>query len=107
MHNYIDRNYEYCLRSLDGANEQQNVDLKRQLQLIEQEASVLTTKNQTLEADNEKLQAENKKNQVNFISHHLLYLCTYNQWWFSLLRGCAVHCQIKTTSNYTHLDILL
>lgn len=59
---------------MDGANEQQNVDLKRQLQLIEQEASVLTTKNQTLEADNEKLQAENKKNQVNIISHHLLYV---------------------------------
>lgn len=51
-------------RSLDGASEQQNVDLKRQLQVIEQEASVLRAKTQSLEADNEKLQAENKKMQV-------------------------------------------
>lgn len=40
------------------------MDLKRQLQVIEQEASVLRAKTQTLEADNEKLQAENKKLQV-------------------------------------------
>ncbi|XP_060806569.1 myosin-2 heavy chain isoform X2 [Amyelois transitella] len=51
-------------KSLDGASEQQNVDLKRQLQVIEQEASVLRTKTQSLEADNEKLQAENKKLQL-------------------------------------------
>ncbi|XP_045773903.1 rootletin isoform X4 [Maniola jurtina] len=50
-------------KSLD-ANDQQNVDLKRQLQVIEQEASVLRAKTQSLEADNEKLQAENKKLQL-------------------------------------------
>ncbi|XP_038208413.1 myosin-9 isoform X3 [Zerene cesonia] len=49
-------------KSLDG--DQQNVDLKRQLQVIEQEASVLRTKTQSLEADNEKLQAENKRLQL-------------------------------------------
>ncbi|XP_026319891.1 protein MLP1 homolog isoform X2 [Hyposmocoma kahamanoa] len=46
-------------KSLDG--DQQNVDLKRQLQVIEQEATVLRAKTQSLEADNEKLQAENKR----------------------------------------------
>ncbi|CAH2102685.1 unnamed protein product [Euphydryas editha] len=51
-------------KSLDAANEQQNVDLKRQLQVIEQEANVLRAKTQALEADNEKLQAENKKLQL-------------------------------------------
>ncbi|XP_030026856.2 putative leucine-rich repeat-containing protein DDB_G0290503 isoform X2 [Manduca sexta] len=50
-------------KSLD-ANDQQNVDLKRQLQVIEQEANVLRSKTQSLEADNEKLQAENKKLQL-------------------------------------------
>ncbi|KAJ0182614.1 hypothetical protein K1T71_001983 [Dendrolimus kikuchii] len=50
-------------RSLD-ASDQQNVDLKRQLQVIEQEASVLRAKTQSLEADNEKLLAENKKLQL-------------------------------------------
>lgn len=52
-------------RSLDSTSEQQNVDLKRQLQVIEQEASVLRAKTQSLEVDNEKLQAENKKLQVS------------------------------------------
>ncbi|KAL0901673.1 hypothetical protein ABMA27_006872 [Loxostege sticticalis] len=51
-------------KSLDSSSEQQNVDLKRQLQVIEQEASVLRAKTQSLEADNEKLQAENKKLQL-------------------------------------------
>ncbi|CAH0724758.1 unnamed protein product, partial [Brenthis ino] len=51
-------------KSLDATSDQQNVDLKRQLQVIEQEASVLRAKTQTLEADNEKLQAENKKLQL-------------------------------------------
>ncbi|KAM3967746.1 LOW QUALITY PROTEIN: uncharacterized protein ACR2FA_011294 [Aphomia sociella] len=51
-------------KSLDSTSEQQNVDLKRQLQVIEQEASVLRTKTQSLEVDNEKLQAENKKLQL-------------------------------------------
>ncbi|XP_052745428.1 muscle-specific protein 300 kDa [Bicyclus anynana] len=50
-------------KSLD-ASDQQNVDLKRQLQVIEQEANVLRAKTQSLEADNEKLQAENKKLQL-------------------------------------------
>lgn len=49
-------------KSLDG--DQQNVDLKRQLQVIEQEANVLRSKTQTLEADNEKLLSENKKLQL-------------------------------------------
>ncbi|XP_022822496.1 centromere-associated protein E isoform X6 [Spodoptera litura] len=49
-------------KSLDG--DQQNVDLKRQLQVIEQEANVLRAKTQSLEADNEKLQLENKKLQL-------------------------------------------
>ncbi|XP_026759007.2 uncharacterized protein LOC113518335 isoform X2 [Galleria mellonella] len=51
-------------KSLDSTSEQQNVDLKRQLQVIEQEASVLRSKTQSLEADNERLQAENKKMQL-------------------------------------------
>ncbi|XP_063548705.1 uncharacterized protein LOC134755936 isoform X1 [Cydia strobilella] len=51
-------------KSLDGSNDQQTVDLKRQLQVIEQEATVLRSKTQSLEADNEKLQAENKKLQL-------------------------------------------
>ncbi|XP_059045988.1 uncharacterized protein LOC131841690 isoform X2 [Achroia grisella] len=51
-------------KSLDSTSEQQNVDLKRQLQVIEQEACVLRSKTQSLEADNEKLQAENKKLQL-------------------------------------------
>ncbi|XP_063357519.1 uncharacterized protein LOC134647220 isoform X2 [Cydia amplana] len=51
-------------KSLDGSNDQQTVDLKRQLQVIEQEATVLRSKTQSLEADNEKLQTENKKLQL-------------------------------------------
>lgn len=42
-------------------SDQQTLDLKRQLQVVEQEASVLRARNQTLESDNEKLTAENKK----------------------------------------------
>lgn len=41
--------------------EQQTLDLKRQLQLVEQEAAILRAKITTLETDNEKLVAENKK----------------------------------------------
>ncbi|XP_077295291.1 uncharacterized protein LOC143917604 isoform X2 [Arctopsyche grandis] len=52
-------------KSLDGANEQQNVDLKRQLQLVEQEVGILRNKIQTLETDNETLQTENKKLQLS------------------------------------------
>ncbi|XP_068626900.1 early endosome antigen 1 isoform X5 [Battus philenor] len=51
-------------KSLDGGSDLQNVDLKRQLQVIEQEANVLRAKTQSLEADNEKLQSENKKLQL-------------------------------------------
>ncbi|CAH2050250.1 unnamed protein product, partial [Iphiclides podalirius] len=51
-------------KSLDGPSDLQNVDLKRQLQVIEQEANVLRAKTQSLEADNEKLQSENKKLQL-------------------------------------------
>jgi DNA repair exonuclease SbcCD ATPase subunit len=48
-------------RSLDSGSEQQTLDLKRQLQVVEQEATILRTKTQTLESDNEKLAAENKQ----------------------------------------------
>nr|CAD7445857.1 unnamed protein product [Timema bartmani] len=48
-------------KSLDSGNEQHNLDLKRQLQLIEQEAAILRTKIQILESDNDKLSAENKR----------------------------------------------
>lgn len=40
------------------------MDLKRQLQLVEQEASILRTKTMTLENENEKLSAENRKMQL-------------------------------------------
>lgn len=53
----------FCNSSLDGASE--SIDLKRQLQNVEQEASILRTKNQTLEMDYEKLLAENKKLQLS------------------------------------------
>jgi hypothetical protein len=43
------------------------LDLKRQLQVIEQEAVILRTKIQTLESDNEKLAAENKQLQLQRI----------------------------------------
>lgn len=46
-------------RSLDG--DQQTLDLKRQLQVVEQEAVILQSKLQSLETENEKLMAENKK----------------------------------------------
>lgn len=49
---------------MDSPTEQKALDLKRQLQLVEQEAAVLRTKITTLEADNEKLSAENKKLQL-------------------------------------------
>lgn len=49
-------------RSLDL--DQQTLDLKRQLQVIEQEALVLRTKVQGLEADNDQLNSENKKLQL-------------------------------------------
>lgn len=43
---------------MDG--DQQTLDLRRQLQVVEQEAVVLRTKIQTLETENEKLLSENK-----------------------------------------------
>lgn len=46
-------------RSLDA--DQQALDMKRQLQVVEQEATVLRTRNQTLESDYEKMMAENKR----------------------------------------------
>ena len=51
-------------RSLDALTEQQVQDLKRQLQVIEQEATVLRAKTQSLEQDNEKYQGEIKKLQA-------------------------------------------
>lgn len=44
--------------------DQQTIDLKRQLQVIEQEAVVLRSKVQSLESENEKLVTENKKLQL-------------------------------------------
>lgn len=44
--------------------DQQTIDLKRQLQVIEQEAVVLRSKVQSLESENEKLVMENKKLQL-------------------------------------------
>lgn len=41
--------------------DQQTIDLKRQLQVIEQEAVVLRSKVQSLENENEKLATENKR----------------------------------------------
>lgn len=49
-------------RSLDS--DQQTVDLKRQLQLVEQEATILRTKTQALESENETLVSENRKLQM-------------------------------------------
>ncbi|KAF6213538.1 hypothetical protein GE061_011258 [Apolygus lucorum] len=46
-------------RSLDG--DQQTVDLKRQLQVIETEANVLRSKTQELESENDKLVSENRR----------------------------------------------
>lgn len=44
--------------------DQQNLDLKRQIQVMEQEAAILRNKVQTLETENEKLIVENKKLQL-------------------------------------------
>lgn len=52
-------------RSLDGGNEQQALDLKRQLTLMESEASVLRSRAQQLESENDKILAENKKLQLS------------------------------------------
>ncbi|KAJ1527818.1 hypothetical protein ONE63_007764 [Megalurothrips usitatus] len=51
-------------KSLEGPSEQQAIDLKRQLQVIENEAMVLRQRTQTLEAENEKLNSENKRLQL-------------------------------------------
>jgi chromosome segregation ATPase len=45
-------------------SDSQSIDLKRQLQVVEQEATVLRTKTQTLEQENDKLLAEVKKMQL-------------------------------------------
>lgn len=49
----------------DSIQDSQTIDIKRQLQVVEQEASVLRTKTQTLEQENENLLAEVKRLQVN------------------------------------------
>lgn len=49
----------------DTVQDAQTTDMKRQLQVVEQEASVLRTKTQTLEQENENLLAEVKRLQVN------------------------------------------
>lgn len=52
-------------RSLETpVSESQSIDLKRQLQVVEQEASVLRTKTQTLEQENDKMLAEVKQLQL-------------------------------------------
>ncbi|XP_052122837.1 uncharacterized protein LOC113212291 isoform X2 [Frankliniella occidentalis] len=51
-------------KSLEGPTEQQAIDLKRQLQVIENEAMVLRQRTQTLEAENDKLNSENKRLQL-------------------------------------------
>lgn len=51
--------------------EVQNVDLKRQLQVVEQEASVFRTKAQTLESENDKLLAEVKKVQLQLARNNI------------------------------------
>ncbi|KAK3928455.1 Homeobox protein cut-like 1, partial [Frankliniella fusca] len=50
-------------KSLEGPTEQA-IDLKRQLQVIENEAMVLRQRTQTLEAENDKLNSENKRLQL-------------------------------------------
>ncbi|XP_067009109.2 uncharacterized protein [Anabrus simplex] len=55
-------------KSLDSGSEQQALDLKRQLQTIEQEAAILRTRTQALETENEKLNTENKKLQLLRVS---------------------------------------
>lgn len=46
---------------LVDVGEQQNIDFKRQLQTVEQEATILRTKISNLEQENDKISAENKK----------------------------------------------
>lgn len=56
---------QFCCRSLDA--DQHSLDMKRQMQVVEQEANVLRTRNQTLESENEKLMAENKRLQLTHV----------------------------------------
>lgn len=51
----------YVFREPAASNDVYNVDLKRQLESVEREASVLRTKVLSLEQDNEKMANENKK----------------------------------------------
>lgn len=51
--------------------EVQNVDLKRQLQVVEQETAVFRTKAQTLESENDKLLAEVKKMQLQIARNNV------------------------------------
>lgn len=58
--------------------EAQTIDMKRQLQVVEQEASVLRTKTQTLEQENDKLLAEVKKLQLQVARNSIKSTATQN-----------------------------
>lgn len=51
-------------KKLEVLSEQTTIDVKRQLQIIDQEAAVMRTKIISLEQENEKILSENKKLQV-------------------------------------------
>lgn len=70
--------FVFC-RSLDSPlSEGQSTDIKRQLQVVEQEASVLRTKTQTLEQENDKLLAEVKKLQLQVARNSIKTAVTTN-----------------------------
>lgn len=72
-------NNNLSFRSLDTPlTESQSLDLKRQLQVVEQEASVFRTKTQTLEQENEKLLAEVKKVQLQAARNSVKSITTIN-----------------------------
>lgn len=76
---YSDCSHESLFRSLDTPmTEAQGTDLKRQLQVVEQEASVLRTKTQTLEQENEKLLSEVKKLQLQTARNSIKATATIN-----------------------------
>lgn len=58
--------------------ETQIVETKRQLQVVEQEASVLRSKTQTLEQENDKLLAEVKKLQLTNARNSIKPVATVN-----------------------------
>ncbi|XP_053961519.1 myosin-9 isoform X5 [Anastrepha ludens] len=55
---------EFCTKTGSTLPQDANIDTKRQLKLVEQEASVLRTKITTLESENEKLLKDNKRMQL-------------------------------------------